>query len=48
MRIRIGRRGGRLLLAIGLLVTLAGCVVYPAYGPGPYGHPYYHPCCWYR
>lgn len=39
------RRMGRLVLAIGLLVALAGCVVYPG-GPGPYYHPY-HACCWY-
>jgi hypothetical protein len=38
----IGRQAARLILAIGLLGTLAGCVVYPA-GPG-YWHP--HPCCW--
>lgn len=44
MRSRIGKQTGRLALAIGLLVALSGCVVYPA-GPG-----YYHPyrCCWYR
>jgi hypothetical protein len=34
-------RAARLALAIGLLLTLAGCVVYPA-GPGPYYHPYGH------
>lgn len=43
MRDEIGRQAARLILAIGLLGTLAGCVVYPA-GPG-YWHP--HPCCYY-
>ena len=37
-------RATRLVLAIGLLMTLAGCVVYPA--GGGYWHP--HPCCYYR
>ena len=32
MRDGIGRQAARLLLAIGLLGTLAGCVVYPAGG----------------
>jgi hypothetical protein len=43
MRDGMGRQAARFALAIGLLVTLAGCVVYPA-GPG-YWHP--HPCCYY-
>ena len=45
MRDGIGRQAGRLLLAIGLMVTLTGCVVYPAYGP--LYHPY-HVCCYWR
>ena len=44
MRNGIGRQAARLILAIGLLGTLAGCVVYPA-GPG-YWRP--HPCCYWR
>jgi hypothetical protein len=44
MRHTIGKQAGRLALAIGLLVALSGCVVYPA---GGYYHPY-HACCWYR
>jgi hypothetical protein len=40
MRTRIIGKTGRIALAIGLLVALAGCVVAPAYGPGPYYHPY--------
>lgn len=44
-RTRIARHAGRLALAVGLLVALSGCVVYPG-GPGYY-HPY-HACCWYR
>ena len=39
----LGRQAARLLLAIGLVVTLAGCVVYPA-GPGYYRP---HACCYY-
>ncbi len=39
MRHGIGRQVSRLVVAIGLLAALAGCVVYPAYGPGPY---HYH------
>lgn len=43
MRNGIGRRAARLVLAIGLLATLAGCVVAPAYGPGYYRpYPYYY------
>jgi hypothetical protein len=44
MRHGIGRQAARLILAIGLLGTLAGCVVYPA-GGGGYWH---HHCCYYR
>jgi hypothetical protein len=42
MRNRIGRQAARLVVAIGLLATLAGCVVYPEYGfrPHPYGYFY--------
>ena len=43
MRNGMTRRAGRLALAIGLLLTVAGCVVYPA-GPGYYRP---HPCCYY-
>ena len=43
MRNNMGRQAARLILAIGLLMTLAGCVVYPA-GAG-YWRP--HPCCYY-
>lgn len=43
MRDGMRLQAGRLVLAIGLLVTLAGCVVYPAYGPGPGYRPYHHP-----
>ena len=43
MRDGMGRQMARLVLAIGLLVTLAGCVVYPE-GPGYYRP---HPCCYY-
>jgi hypothetical protein len=44
MRNKIGKQAGRLALAIGLLMALSGCVVYPAGGPGYY----HHGCCWYR
>ena len=40
MRNQIGRRAGRVVLAIALMAPLGGCVVYPAYGPGGY---YHHP-----
>jgi hypothetical protein len=40
MRNRMIGQTLRSVVAIGLLVALAGCVVEPAYGPGPY---YYHP-----
>jgi hypothetical protein len=43
MRNGMGRQTARLALAIGLLVTLAGCVVYPA-GPGYWNA---RPCCYY-
>jgi hypothetical protein len=44
MRNRMIRGTGRAALVIGLLMALAGCVVEPAYAPGPYayGHPYHH------
>jgi hypothetical protein len=44
MRNRMIGGTGRLALAIGLLLALAGCVVEPAYGPGYYHpyHGYYH------
>jgi hypothetical protein len=40
MRNRIGWRAGRAAVAIMIMGLLAGCVVYPAYGTGPY---YHHP-----
>ena len=43
MRTGMTRRAGRLALAIGLLLAVGGCVVYPA-GPGYYRP---HPCCYY-
>jgi hypothetical protein len=41
MRNRLIGGTGRLAAIICLLLTLAGCVVAPAYGPGPYYHPYH-------
>ncbi len=41
MRNRMIGGTGRAALVIGLLLALAGCVVAPAYGPGPYYHPYH-------
>jgi len=41
MRNRMIGGTGRVALAIGLLMMLAGCVVEGGYGPRPY-HPYYH------
>jgi hypothetical protein len=38
MRNRIIGGTGRAAMVIGLLLALAGCVVAPAYGPGPYYH----------
>lgn len=43
MRYGFKRQAARAVLAFGLVVTLSGCVVYPA-GPS-YWHP--HPCCYY-
>ena len=41
MRTGMRRQAARLVLVIGLLAILAGCVVYPAWGPGPgYGSGY--------
>ncbi len=44
MRDGLKRQAGRLIVAIGLLATLAGCVIYPAWGPGPGPgyRPYHH------
>jgi hypothetical protein len=43
----LARSTGRVLLrsaaALGVVLLLSGCVVYPA---GGYWHP--HRCCWYR
>ena len=36
------RGTGRVALVIGLVLALAGCVVAPAYGPGPYYHHHYY------
>lgn len=44
MRNRIGRHAARTVLMIVLTAVLGGCVVYPAYGPGPY---YYRPYGYY-
>lgn len=44
MRDGFKRQAARLILAIGLLGALSGCVVYPA-GGGGYWH---HHCCYYR
>ena len=41
MRNRMIGGAGRLGVLIGLLLALAGCVVVPAYGPGPYYHAYH-------
>ncbi len=43
MRNRMIGGTGRMAVMIGLLIALAGCVVVPAYGPGPYHsyHGYY-------
>ena len=41
MRSRMTGGTGRVPLVIGLLLALAGCVVAPASGPGPYHHPYH-------
>jgi hypothetical protein len=38
-------RAGAILAALGLLIVLSGCVVYPAYGPPPPRY-YYHPYYW--
>jgi hypothetical protein len=43
MRNGLKNQAARAVLAIGLLLALSGCVVYPA-GPG-YWRP--HPCCYY-
>lgn len=42
MRNRMIHGTGRAAVVIGLLMALAGCVVAPAYGPGPYYHHYGH------
>ena len=47
MRDGMGRQATRVVLAIGLLATLAGCVVYPAWGPGPGYGPGYRPYGYY-
>lgn len=43
MRNRMIGGTGRIVAVVGVLLALAGCVVEPAYGPGPYHHyGYYH------
>ena len=37
------RHTSAILVALGLLIVLSGCVVYPAYGPPPPRYYYYHP-----
>ena len=39
------RRTSAIVVALGLLMVLSGCVVYPAYGPPPPRY-YYQPYYW--